>query len=63
MPGIIEDIIRGTILHNLAGVHHSDVIGHIGHYAQVVSDKDDGQVALFLQTVNQLQNLRLDGHV
>ena len=58
-----EDLFAGARLHDLARVHDVDPVGHIGHDAQVVGDEDDGEVTLFLDIVDELQNLGLNGHV
>ena len=63
MGGLIEDLVRRAVLHDLARVHHGDAVGHVGHHAHVVGDEDDGEPALLLDGVDELQNLRLNGHV
>ena len=63
MPRIVEDLLRGAVLYDLARVHDRDTVRHIGDDAEVVGDEDDGELALRLQLVDQLQDLGLDRHV
>ena len=63
MPCIEENLVDHADFHNLAGVHNRHTVGHVGHHAQVVGDIDDGHVLLALQLADQIQNLRLDGHI
>ncbi len=67
-PGVrvlrpVEDVLRGAVLDRAAGVHHLDVVGQLGDHAEVVGDDDDGGVELTLQVPDQVQDLRLHGHV
>lgn len=63
MLGVVEDLVDGTDLHDLSGIHDGDPVGHVGDDAQVMGDEDDGHVALLLEPVDQLEDLRLDGDV
>ena len=45
------------------GVHHRDLVGDLRHDAEVVGDHHDRGVELGLQALDQVQDLRLDGHV
>ncbi len=45
------------------GVHHGDVVGHLGDDAEVVRDDHDRHPELALQALEQRENLRLHGHV
>ena len=40
-----------------------DLVGHLGDHAEVVGDHHDRRVELALQALDQLEDLRLDGHV
>ena len=54
----------GTAFFNLvAAVHHQHAVGHFSHHTHVVGDEYHAHVHFFLQRANQLQNLRLNGHV
>ena len=59
MLRIVED--RGTrrALHHAAGVHHRDLVGHLGDDAEVVGDQDDRHAGLLLQFAQQVEDLRL----
>ncbi len=46
-----------------AGVHHQDVVGEVGDHAQVVRDQDDRGAGLLLEVLEQVEDLRLHGHV
>ena len=63
VAGIVEDLLRRAQLHDLSGVQHRHTVGHIGHDAQVMGDEDDGVFELLLQVLDELEDLRLDGHV
>ena len=58
-----QDLLAGAVLDHASGVHHQDVVGHLGDDPQVVRDDDDGGVELTLQVLQEVQDLRLDGHV
>jgi hypothetical protein len=42
MKRAVEDLISRPELDSFAPVHDQDMIGHVCHHAQVVSDHDDG---------------------
>src|SRR5262245_60547301 len=44
-----EDLLHGSLLDDLAGVHHDHASAQPGHDAQVVGDHDDGRVQLLVQ--------------
>ena len=50
-------------LDNLAGVHERHAVGHLRDHRQVVGDQQHGHLLGLLQGAQQIQNLRLDGHV
>jgi len=53
MKRMVEDLVRRPVLHRLAGVHHHDVVGHVGHHSQVVGDHDDGRLGALLDLLHQ----------
>ena len=63
MARLVEDLVGGAVLHDVAGVHDGDLFAHGSHDAQVVGDHDDAHAQLLAQLLHQLQDLRLDGHV
>ena len=62
-PRVREDFLARAVLDRAAGVHDQDVVGHLGHHTQVVGDDDDRRVELALQVLEQVEDLRLHGHV
>jgi hypothetical protein len=58
-----EDVAHPGLLHLLALPHHHHVVGHLGHHAHVVGDEDHGGAHLGLQVADDVEDLRLDGHV
>jgi len=63
MQWLAEQLRGIRCLHQLAQVHHRDLIGEELHHRQVMGDKEIGQVELRLQILQQVQDLSLDGHV
>ena len=63
MARLVEDLAHGALLADDAAVHHKNPAAHAGNHAQIVGDHDDGGVAALLQVVQQIQHLRLNGHV
>jgi hypothetical protein len=53
---------RGA-LDDAAGIHHRDLVGHFGDHAEIVGDQDDRHAGLLLQVAQQIEDLRLHGHV
>ena len=63
MGRTIENIVCGSVLNDLSGVHNGNLVTHAGYHAQVVGDHDNRHSQLLLQLHHQLQNLSLDGYV
>ena len=63
MLGIREQRFGARVLHQHAHVHDCDAIADVLHHAQVVGDEQVGQAVLFLQVLQEVQNLGLHGHV
>ena len=63
VAGVIVDVVRGADLHDVARIHDGHPVSDVGHDAEVVGDENDGQLVLDLHLLEQLQNLRLNGHV
>ena len=53
----------GGLLHDAAGVHDGDVVGDLGHHAEVVGDEQDGGAGPGAQLGQKGQDLGLDGDV
>ena len=58
-----QHLADGAALHGPPRVHHQQVVGHVGDDAEVVGDEDDRGAELLLQVLEQVEDLRLDGHV
>jgi hypothetical protein len=58
MSGVPKDGINRTMLNEPTKVHDTDPITHIVHDAQVVRYKDQGEPILFLQILQQVEDLR-----
>ena len=63
LRGTLEQRVNARTLHRTAGVHDHHVICRAGNNAQVVRDKHDGGTGLLLRDLQDVQDLRLDGHV
>ena len=60
--GVVEVTPFGVLDH-LAGVHHRDMVSHAGHDAEVMGDHDHGHGQFGLEALDELDDLRLHGHV
>ena len=58
-----KDLIGRPLLDDLAQVHDGHPVADVMHDAQVVGDKEIGEVEFFLELVQQVDHLGLDGHV
>ena len=61
--GLGEDVLGSAFLDDLAALHDVDALGHLADDAEVVGDEQHGHAHLALQLLQQLEDLRLDGHV
>ncbi len=59
----VENVPRGALLHDFAGVHHRHAVREVRHHAEVVGNQDNRRAGLVADFLHQLHNLRLDGHV
>ena len=59
----VEDVVDRALLDDAARVHHDDPVGVAGHDAEVVGDEEEGELELGARSVEQLEDLRLRGHV
>ena len=60
---IAEDVLQAARLHDLAAIHHHDLLGDIRHDAQIVGDHQHSHAQFGLQIPDQLEDLRLHRHV
>src|SRR3989449_2338149 len=63
MPGAVEQTPHRLHLHDLAGVHHRDLVAHLGNDPEVVRDEDQRDAARALELLQEVQVLNLDGDV
>ena len=63
MQRVLEDIRRFAVLDQIAQIHNADGVGDMLDNAQVMADEQVGQLVLFLQVLEQVDDLRLNGHV
>ena len=63
VPRIVKNVIRSAVFDDFPRIHDGNFIRHVRHDAQIVRNENDGQFSLFLQFVNEFQNLRLNRNV
>ena len=63
MHRIAEQNLTWGDLDNASLTHHGDAIRDIVNHREVVRNEKIGQIQVFLQVLEQVQNLRLDGNV
>ena len=56
-------LARLAPLDDLAIVHDADPVGHLAHDAEIVGDQQHRHVELGLELEQEVEDLRLDGHV
>ncbi|EMF27026.1 cation transport ATPase [Streptomyces gancidicus BKS 13-15] len=61
--GVGEQLAAPGGLHDLARVEHVDLVAESRDHAEVVGDHQQGGALLVHELLEQLQDLRLDGHV
>ena len=59
----IQYLSRGSLFHDLAGVHDGDPVGDLRDDPQVVRDQQDAHPVLGAQFVQQTEDLCLDGDI
>ncbi len=60
---VLEDRVPVRQLHHVAEVHHAHAVADVADDREVVRDEQVRQVELVLQVLEQVDDLRLDGHV
>jgi len=63
MKRVRKNIPNGTLFDDLAGIHHGHGISCFADNAQVVRDQNHSGARFLTQATDQLDHLRLDGHV
>ena len=59
----LEQCGGAAVLDDLPGIHHQDAPDGVGDHAHIVGDQDEAHAAIALEREQQLQDLRLNGHV
>src|SRR5690349_11034770 len=62
-PRPLEELVDGRRLDDPTGVHDVHPVAHPGGDAEVVGDHQHSGMELVRQSLDQFQDLRLDGHV
>ncbi|GFJ80642.1 hypothetical protein Phou_048220 [Phytohabitans houttuyneae] len=58
-----QHVLDAAVLDGPSAVHDEHLVGHLADHAQVVGDQHDRRVELLLEIFEQVQDLRLHGHV
>ena len=53
----------GSQLNDLAEVHHRQPVTHVLYHRQIMGDKKVGEAELFLQVLEKINHLGLDGNI
>jgi len=63
MKRLLEEPCHRGLLDYLARIHDGDPISGLCDHTQVMGDQDHGRIHLAAQVPDQIQNLRLNGHI
>src|SRR5690625_4380749 len=63
MARLVINLIPAGQLHDLAHVHDQNPVGHVPDDGQVMGNENQRQAQLFLQVLEQVDDLRLYGHI
>ena len=63
MSGIVEYVENVGYFYYVAGIHNADAVGHVGHYAEIVSYHQYRGVVFAAQLVHQFYYSCLYGNV
>src|SRR3989304_6337299 len=63
MLWIIEHFFHAALLHDLAGIHHGDIMGDVFDHADVVRDEEIGQAQFILELLQERKDLGLHGYI
>ena len=64
--GVLRRFVNGTAVGHLddaAEVHDGDAVAEVFHHSQVVRDEEVGEAEVFLEVVEKIENLRLNGNI
>ena len=60
---LLEQLLCGSLFHNLAQIHNNDVVRNMLDNRHIVGNKDVGQTQIALQILQQVQHLCLNGNI
>ncbi len=60
---LLKEIGGGGIFHETPGIHHRSMGGMLRHDPQVVGDENEPHLLLLTESMDEVQNLRLNGHI
>ena len=63
MLGVGEDLLDAVDLDDLAGAHHGDAVGELGHQPHVVADQDHRGADIVLDLAQGLHDAALDDDI
>ena len=63
MLRIAEQQLDRRLFDDTAGIHDGDPIRHLRDDAEVMGDEEEREAEALLQIAQQVEDLRLDGHV
>ena len=61
--GVFKDLGHGAAFDHLTAIHHRHGIGDFGHHTQIMGDHDRAHPGIALQVADQIEDLRLNGHI
>ena len=63
VQGILEQRDDISLFHDLAGIHDLHVLGELRHDPKVMGNQQNRHTHLFLERLQQFQDLRLNSHI
>ena len=63
VQGMGKNIVRRGHFHHVAQIHHADAVRNVFYNGEVMGDEHISQVLFFLQLLEEVDNLRLNGNV
>ena len=61
--GFVEDVFGVAVFDDFAVMHDGDVVRNVAHHGEIVGDEHHGEIELFAQLEQEVENLGLDGDV
>ncbi len=63
MQRVAEQFLRFGLFHDMAQIHDAHSVGYIFYHAHVMGDEQKGNLILFAQILQQVDDLGLDGNI